>query len=263
MRLDPAAEKFAEGLKKVAAPPDAPDTVDLQEPIPGPVQVDTPDVEGTIVGEAEPKDRVTRQNLFRNSATHPLVLYTFLLDKYGPIWITWRPDSLWIVIERDFKTNLASITKEKINAIKTLMMVDSFWRDWEVFEKVTQALNNNTVRFDIIQPPTLGQMWNAVTIARGARPDVTEFEPEVAGYVAAAAQEEGVEYLPPPLDFAQIILGDPPKDVVKRFKELSKSGTAVEFQETAADIQALKLHIAQEYTAFRNNQARAQGEVVA
>lgn len=262
MRLDPAAQLFALNLQKSSAPRD-PDDLDSYEEFSGPVRVDTPDMEGPVSGKDEPVRPVTPANIFRNSAAHPVILYTFMLDKYGPDWLTWDPDAIWLVIERDFKTSIASITKEKLNAVKALLMVDSFWRDWEVFEKTTQALNNNIVRFDILQPPTLGQLVNAVRLAKKLRPDMKTFEDEVARYVSAIALEEGVEYLPPPLSFAQPFLGPAPKDVVARYKELSAVPLdKAQLQETAPDIQATKLLIAVEYANFRERQAKAQSETI-
>lgn len=263
MRLDPAAELFALNLQKSSAPKE-PSELDNFEEFSGPVRVDTPDMEGPVLGKDEPIRPVTSSNIFRNSAAHPVILYTFMLDKYGPAWLTWDPDAIWLVIEKDFKTSIASITKEKLNAIKTLISVDSFWWVWEVFEKVTQAMNNNIVRFDILQPPTLGQMVNAVRLAKKMRPEMKTFEEEVARYVSAIALEEGVEYLPPPLTFAQPFLGPAPKDVVARYKELSTTPLSkVRFSETAPDIQAAKLLIAVEYANFRERQAKAQAETIA
>jgi hypothetical protein len=210
----------------------------------------------------QPSEPVTPANLFRNSETHPLILHSFLLERYGPSWPTWMPDSIWVVIQKDFKTNVATLIKEKISAIQTLLMVDSFWRDWEVFEKVTQSVNGNIARFDILQPPTLGQMINAINIARKLRPDIKKFDEEVARYVSAIADEEGVELLPPPLDFGQIFLGKIPEDVLKRYTELTSSPfDPTKLKEVAPDVQAFRLVVAQAYAQSQdklfNLQARA------
>ena len=116
MRLDPAAELFALNLQKFSAPRESND-LDNFEDFSGPVKVDTPDMEGPVVSKDEPIRPVTPNNIFRNSAAHPIILYTFMLDKYGADWLTWDPDAIWMIIDRDFKTSIASITKEKLNRL--------------------------------------------------------------------------------------------------------------------------------------------------
>jgi hypothetical protein len=252
-------QTFAESLVKIAAPED--EIVQTLEN--SPKTVTSPDTVGTIKAPVTNKEPVTSRNLFRNHDTHPMIFYVFLSDYYGPLWVTWLPESLWLVIERDFKTSIATVSKEKINAVKTLLMVDSFWREWEIFEKVAHALNNNVSKFNMLQPPSLGQLVNAVMIAARIRHDLP-FEEEIGRYVAAVAKNEGVEYLPAPLNFAQKFLGEIPKDVEDRYQALSKiAWTEADIQETAPDIQSLKLLLAQGYAQYRKTQLVEQGRTVA
>lgn len=253
---DTAETTFLNGLKKTAAL--EPELGDTLEPLPGPIQVDGPDIESAIRAPGEKREPVTKANLFQNADTHPLIFYLILLDKYGPIWATWIPDSVWLAIEKDYKTTIAAVTKEKINALLTLLRVDGFWQEWDVFEKICHALNNNIVRFDIIQPPTLGQMFNAVHIAHRLRSDM-KFEEEVARYVSGVADLEGVEYLPKPLHFAQRYIGKIPQDVMERLDALTRNPwTYRDLKETAADIQALRILVGQTYTNYRKNQLKEQ-----
>ncbi len=253
---DTAETTFLDGLKKTSALD--PEPGDTLEPVPGPIQVDGPDIESAIRAPGEKREPVTISNLFQNAETHPLIFYLILLDKYGPIWATWDPDSVWLAIEKDYNTSIAAVTKEKINALLTILRVDGFWQEWDVFEKVTHALNNNIVRFDIIQPPTLGQMFNAVHIVKRLRPKM-KFEEEVARYVAGVADLEGVEYVSSPLSFAQRYVGKIPQDVVERLAQLIENPwTPRDLKETAADIQALKILVGQTYLNFRKNQLKEQ-----
>jgi hypothetical protein len=251
--MDAIDTAFIESLTKLGVA-----VQDDLEPVQLPLHSDSSDTVGSIKAKASPKDPVTLKNLFRNADVHPTVLDIYLTNRYGPVWITWLSDSLWMIIERDFKTTVATINKEKINALKTIHLVDSYWLDWETFEKVTQALNNNTPRFDIMQPPTIGQLINSIQVVQGIRKDM-EFDEEIGRYISAIALEEGIEYLPEPLAFAQKYLGEAPKDVVSRLNELSKtSWTEADIKETPEDIQALRLLLAQAYTNFRKEQLKEQ-----
>lgn len=260
MQLDPAAETFLSRLKEAQAPfAETPSDEEISEDyLPGRVSVDGPDIESVIKAPEEKTRPVTIQNFLWNHDTHPLILYQALDDRYGPIWLEWDPDAIWIILERDYESRLDAITKDKINAVKTLLVVDSFWQDWEVFEKVIQAVNNNTVLFNIMQPPTLGQLVNGVQIAQSLRKSM-KFDEEVSRYIASQAQEMGLEYLSEPLMFAQKFLGPIPKDVVARFMELTTSAAQTsDLKETAPDIQALQLMVAQSYAEHRQEQFTLQ-----
>lgn len=127
---------------------------------------------------------------------------------FGLEWLEWDADVLHDqVIELYGALNISEHNWQKIQAIRTLMTSVGFWKEWEVFEKVTHALNNNVPRFDIAQPCSVAQLMAGVDIANSMR--VEEFSDEVQRYIAACAIEEGVTYLPPPLDFAQDVLSEP------------------------------------------------------
>lgn len=127
---------------------------------------------------------------------------------FGLDWLEWDPDVLHQQI-RDLygAVTISEHNWQKIQAIRTLMTSVGFWQEWEVFEKVVQALNNNVPRFDIAQPCTMAQLMAGVDIANSMR--VEEFSDEIKRYIAACAIEEGVMYLPPPLEFAQEVLSEP------------------------------------------------------
>lgn len=255
MILDATANSFYSHLKLAQAAVNPVDSEVSDENPSSPLQVDTPELTGTIKAPEEKRQGVTLQNFLWNHDTHPLILFNLMSQKYGKEWLVWAPTSLWLILGRDFPSaSLNILTKEKLNALKTLARVDSYWQDWEVFEKITQALNNNTVRFDIIQPPSLGQLYNSVVLASRVRKGM-KFDEEIALYVASVAREEGVEYLPDQLNFAQKALGDAPQDVVERYNQLAKlTWDDAKLKETAADIQALKILSAQAYATFRHEQ---------
>ena len=179
----------------------------------------------------DPEGPVPR--LLRFHDAHPITYVMVLMKYFGVEWFEWDPEVLDHEIQQTFNvppldgepepeleidpdTNLpkygakkrASIHNwEKIQAARTLMTTVGFWREWEIFEKVIQSLNNNIPRFDVAQPCSIAQLMAGVDIANSMR--VEQFSDEIARYVAACAMNEGVTYLPPPLDFAQRILSEP------------------------------------------------------
>ena len=127
---------------------------------------------------------------------------------FGLDWLEWDPEVLHSEIRGLYgAVTISEHNWQKIQALRTLMTSVGFWHEWEVFEKVIHALNNNVPRFDVAQPCSMAQLMAGVDIANSMRRD--GFGDEIKRYVAACAMEEGVMYLPPPLDFAQDILSEP------------------------------------------------------
>jgi hypothetical protein len=81
------------------------------------------------------------------------------------------------------------------------------WAEWNIFEKIIQALNNNVPRFDISQRCTLAQLMAGVDIVDTIRKE--KYGEEIQKYIAACSIDQGVVYLPSPLDFAQETLAQP------------------------------------------------------
>jgi hypothetical protein len=139
---------------------------------------------------------------------HPVALTLVLMEKFGPDWLEWEADTLKKEILVTFRaTSVSEHNWQKIQAVRTLTATVGFWNEWPIFEKIIQALNNNIPRFDITQRCTLSQLMAGVDIANTIRREVYGDEP--TRYVAACALDEGVVYLPAPLDFAQRVLSEP------------------------------------------------------
>jgi hypothetical protein len=139
---------------------------------------------------------------------HPVALLMVLIEKFGVDWFEWDHDVLKDEILEEFNaTSVSPHNWEKIQACRTLVLTVGHWKEWNIFEKIIQALNNNMPRFDIAQRCTVAQLMAGIDIVKQVR--VEEHEDEVARYIAACAIDEGVFYLPPPLDFAQEVLSQP------------------------------------------------------
>jgi hypothetical protein len=139
---------------------------------------------------------------------HPIAMTMALMEKFSVEWLEWEPETLKQEILTTFRaTSVSEHNWQKIQAVRTLTQTVGFWEEWHIFEKIIQALNNNVPRFDITQRCTVAQLMAGVDIANQVRKE--DFGDEIARYIAACAIEEGVTYLPPPVDFAGKTLSQP------------------------------------------------------
>ena len=147
-------------------------------------------------------------NLFTDEQTHPIILMRTLTKKYGPDWTTWGPVVPRESIQANFNVTISRLNLNKALAAGVVATQDSFWTEWESFLFLVQALNNNIPISGELLELTVGQMMVAVDIANQIRRElknlsyVPEFSEDVARFIAAQAKNQGVWYLPPPLDFA-------------------------------------------------------------
>lgn len=220
---------------------------------------------------------ISRKNLFVHHDTHPVVFDLALLQKYQTDWFEWEAETLWKEIKEDFRVpSISDHAKAKIQAIKTLHINEWFWTKWEVFCWVTQALNNNIPDFQVLQKPSIAQLFNAIDTATMVRDD-EEFSFELQGFVAAVMVEEGVFYAPRPVEFCQdeietllrelqvdhvLALVSQVREKFREARALSPEAWAASpepiLQETVVDIQVAKLMIACEYLALRRRQLKDQ-----
>jgi len=162
---------------------------------------------------------------------------------------------------------------------------------------VLQALNNNIPSFHTMQKPTVAQIMMALDVM--GKIDTQTLSEEVEMFIAAAFLDEGVYYLPPPVNVAQDwasrpryrcrkcgrIDRDDDNDVCdscgapdsELTKELERDHRPVEaryrkcvslgddrdeLQETVVDVQVAKLLVARDYVLYRQRQLSEQLRVV-
>lgn len=193
-------DKLAERLAAAAAelPADADD-----EPTEHIETVEQPEEEKEAA--ARPSvGSVTVLNFFRHPDAHPLVLDLCLLKKYGPDFLLWEPETLELRIPQDFKTTeVSDLNMAKIQACRTLHLVDTFWERWEVFCWVTASLNGLFPDFEAMQVPSIAQAAVSVYIAQKIRDDV-EWSSEVKTFLAQVFKFEGIFYPLEPLNFVVV-----------------------------------------------------------
>jgi len=219
-----------------------------------------------------------------------------LIDTFGPDWLEWESETVWSEIEAEFGATPSVHSRNKINALKTMHIVDTPWTEWEVFNIVAQALNGNIPDFRILQKPSPLEVAFAVEVMRKVKE--REFSSEIARFVAAAFLNEEIVYLPPPVEFAQVhasvprykcrkcgnydtddannmcdLCGAPqsmlerslqrdPTEVKQRYDHVSGLGRNRQFNlmETAIDIQVAKLIAMKEGLRQRDRLLREQTE---
>jgi hypothetical protein len=177
---------------------------------------------------------VTRKNVFRHPDAHPLVLDLLLIQRYGDAWLGWEYETLEKLIPTDFDVDRVSdLNMSKIQAMKTLHLVDTFWERWEVFAWCTMPLTSIFPDFSIMQVPSVLQCMLAVDIAKRVREDV-EWSEELKVYLATVHLHDGIILAQAPLDFVHVDAADYAVDVksvsdrwasVRASKEAPKGAT--------------------------------------
>ena len=182
-----------------------------------------------------------------------LALNSKLNEKYNRTWWNWEPETLWKMIPTDFGIQLTRELKDSIQALQILYSTHFAHENWNVFENVGHAFNDNTVLFGTLQPLELDEVAWALKIINTIRPN-EEFDPEVLTYIAACAKQSGVVYLPTDLypKGSQVILDSLNNDLELK-KEVETSYPKIEefsdkkYSETPLGVQLGRLKEIREY----------------
>lgn len=172
----------------------------------------------------------------------------------GEDWASWEPETVWSEL-RNLGQPLSAALKDKVQALKTLLTTNAFWRDHLAFEKVVMALNGNTVIFDSYQHPSPAMIARGLLEAASIRS--VEFSDEVLKYAAAVCYEAGLIVLPESLAVVQESLDELTSPILgKHLKgEISQawSSRAVNdapqglYTETVVGIQLARMAAIQDY----------------
>lgn len=202
-----------------------------------------------------PQSKFSKETIFTYEYTHPAVLDVVCLSKFGHEWYGWLGETIAQEIKLSFNTNVSRVNWSKLMAVKTMHVVDTYWEEWEVFEKITNALNGVPPTIGVVQGLDTNQLINGVEIANMIRKET--FNEEIARYVAACLLHDHVHYAPPPVDFAQPFIPFSYETEKARFEELSKQPNP-DIKETAEDQQAGKLIIANDYRLLKLKEFKDQ-----
>lgn len=180
-------------------PPEPPDIPPPSEPL----------ITDVINEEEEPEpEEVVIYHPIGDPETGPSQILSYLTSQWKMDWVNWEPETIFTEIEKAYSVSPPVSTQEKILAMSVLYNSQAFWEDWQAFQAVTVALAGRQARFDDVQIVSLPEMMASVRMAQSLGAPhtgevVSEFSPEVLGYIAATAANEGIVYLPEPLHVAQ------------------------------------------------------------
>lgn len=122
------------------------------------------------------------------------------LSRVSGEWTSWEPETLWPELKRAGWA-LTDALKSRIQALRTVLVSDSFKGDHLAFEKVVMALNGVVPLFDQYQHPSPAMIAHA--LCQMAELRHVDFSDDVLGYVAAVCAESGLIELPEELAEAQ------------------------------------------------------------
>lgn len=142
---------------------------------------------------------------FTSERITPSVLGDVLSEKYGKEWLGWTPETTYQTITQDFHTEIHPINKEKLNAVKLLLLTDDFWKEWQVFAPCIKAFNHLIPHFGMADECSPGEMAWGVSEADKIRSE--PFSDEVILYVRANCLNHGLVLYPDQLAFAQGDIG--------------------------------------------------------
>lgn len=153
-----------------------------------------PGPEPTHDGEPVP----TATGFLNRPDAHPIAISMWLMRRHGLDPLTWETGTIEKVVAPSGGISKANMLK--FQAVRSMLLVDSFWSRWEVFVWCTMGLHGVPIDLSIMQVPTAAQAVMAVRIARALREDI-EWENEVKLYLQTLFAHEHVHYLPKLLAF--------------------------------------------------------------
>jgi len=186
---------------------------------------------------------VTRDTLWRSPEAHPIVLDLVMLRKYDLAWLGYEIETIARLIREDFGTpTVADVNLEKLQACKTLHLVDDFWSRWEVFLPCAMAFNSQLADFHSMQVPTVAECLVAVDIANRLRDDCS-WSAEIKGYLGAVHTFDSELCPQEPLTFVSVPTEDLSVDVaeVRRRWPIVRAAGQIPKGDTLEDEQLRKM----------------------
>jgi len=134
------------------------------------------------------------EKVLEDPQTYATVLLAICLDAYGTEFLDWDPSVLRLELQTDYRAQLPRINSDKLQAAITLMTSDTFFNDVLSFNHITEALNNDPVDFDMLDPVTPDQMAWAIVEARLLLEgdNDLEFADEVRRYQGMILDQHGI-----------------------------------------------------------------------
>lgn len=152
---------------------------------------------------------VTRDNAIQHHDVHPLILDLLLTHVYTSEWWHWEPETLRMMLPRQFKGGPSELAWNKMQAVRTIhVSTDMVLNEWEVFLPVITALNNVAPDFNILQLPPMTRLYAGVRMLHMFDAKFV-FSEEVRRFIAMSLLHEGIYFAPGELEFVQFLLRRP------------------------------------------------------
>lgn len=114
-------------------------------------------------------------------------------SKYGKEWTTFLPETIRSVMKKTFNIKVDELLFNKIMA--TQLVCGDMYFNWDIFENVSLAFNNELPDFLLIQPLDMNEVvWGYICI-KSLRPD---YEPtvDVERYIRLVMDKDGLIWCP-------------------------------------------------------------------
>jgi len=198
------------------------------------------------------------------SGLHLLTISVMLQHAFGPEFLTWDFKTLREMCEEKWGS-IGPLTWQQVMALVVLHAHEGFWKEWEIFENITAAINGEYPIFSFVQPPEPEECAIAITTA--AKVDSHEYSEEVKDYIVAACLDDGLWYFDgTPLEMCQEQLNEYDRrlGIERRYGDVAKALEAREGfydpPEDAAQVQANKVRevdqVLKRYNAAVNKQLK-------
>lgn len=207
----------------------------------------------------DPSSPSSIKEAFTGKATHPLVLNLLMLDKFGPSYLAWEPETCWFEANRTFDVRISDNARTKIQAVRTCYVSDVPYEQWQVFEYMCSAFFGVTPKFDMIQKPTSGRAAVTLDIMSMIK-EKKEPAPEIYKYCTAVLLDDGIVYGPGPLEPCNEYLKKiVPEALHERTKDAVRRGVTPTFDGlNDADVQIMKASSIRDFIAATNAELLSQ-----
>lgn len=202
--------------------------------------------------------KVSVKTLFSHPDTHPIIIDLALLQRYGTDWLEWEPDTVRHFTFEDLGP-MSDLNFSKAMACKTLHLVDSYWKQWEVFNWCTMPFNSVFPDFQVMQVPTVAQCAVSVDVANRIRSDV-EWSGEIKKFLEIVFRHDEIYCPQPPIDFVHVDVAGLPIDCpeISRLWPSVRVSKKAPKEDTITGEQLRRLLLVHEYLQESRDRLRSQ-----
>lgn len=143
-------------------------------------------------------------NILLNKGCLATTMFLIFHKEWGEEFLGWESETLDREIEDTFHIRIPSENLDKIEALASALVSDSFYRDWAAFSVICQSLSGGEIAPDPSDPITAEEMVTGVVEVLLNDTTPATFSPEVCRFVGIVLSEQGFIHPPKPLWWADI-----------------------------------------------------------